>query len=166
MPSLSGCDTKVSSISIAEVQLDRDIFIYTPGLSCSWHKDVETSQCTTTMVSRWSYMMFSLCCPLYGLELVPGKHCPVGEMTSSLAGSITTTMSICLGDTGFSREMGRDVTRFGDQELSTDIRRASGWPRYPGQGLHGGGNKMEEENGDIYDQVQFSLQKKTGSWKS
>jgi hypothetical protein len=124
MPSLSGCDT--------------------PGLSCSWHKDVETSQCTTTMVSRWSYMMFSLCCPLYGLE-----HCPVEEMTSSMAGSITSTMSICLGDTGFSREMGRDVTRFGDQELSTDIRRASGWPRYPGQGLHGGGNKMEEENGDM-----------------
>ena len=29
-------------------------------------------------------MMFSLCCPLYGLELVPGKHCPVEEMLEFL----------------------------------------------------------------------------------
>ena len=49
--------------------------------------------------------------PLYGLELVPGKHCPVEEMARSIAGSITTTISICSGDTGFSREMGRDVAR-------------------------------------------------------
>ena len=68
MSSLSGCDTKVPTISIDEVQLERDTFntfIYTPGLSFCWHKDKETSRCTTATVNRWSYMMFSLCCPLY-----------------------------------------------------------------------------------------------------
>ena len=34
MSSFSGCDTKVPTISIAEVQLDRDAFIYTTGLFC------------------------------------------------------------------------------------------------------------------------------------
>ena len=34
MSSLSVCDTKVPTISIAEVQLDRDTFIYTTGLFC------------------------------------------------------------------------------------------------------------------------------------
>ena len=62
-------------------------------------------------VNRRSYIMFSLCCPLYGLELVPGKHCPVEEMVKTIAGSITTTMSVCSGDPGFLKEMGRDVTK-------------------------------------------------------
>ena len=91
-------------------------------------------------------MMFSLCCPLYSLELVPGKHCPVEEMARSIAGSITTTMSICLDDTELSWGLGKDVR---SEQLKTDIRRVTGWPWYPGQGLHGGGNKMEEENGNM-----------------
>ena len=45
--------------------------------------------------------MLLLCCPLYSLELVPGKHC---------AESLTTTMSVCSRDTGYSREMGRHMT--------------------------------------------------------
>ena len=45
------------------------------------------------------YIIISLCCPLYGLEPVPGKHCPV----ETIAGSITTTMSICSVVTGSSR---------------------------------------------------------------
>ena len=72
---------------------------------------METYLCTTATVNRWSYIMFSLCCPLYGLELLPGKHCPVEEMVKTIAGSITTTMSVCSGDTGYSREMARDVTK-------------------------------------------------------
>eukprot|EP00092_Neocalanus_flemingeri_P036322 GFUD01039544.1.p1 GENE.GFUD01039544.1~~GFUD01039544.1.p1 ORF type:complete len:425 (+),score=152.86 GFUD01039544.1:78-1352(+) len=112
MSSLSGCDTKVPTISLAEAQLDRDMFIYTPGLSCSWHEEVETSYCTSAKVTGWSYMMFSLCCPLYGLELLPGKHVPaVEEMAKIGPESVTTTMSVCSGETGVSREMGRDVTR-------------------------------------------------------
>ena len=55
--------------------------------------------------------MFSLCCPLYGLEMVPGKPCPVEEMAGSIAASIITTMSVCSGDMGYSRKMGSDVTR-------------------------------------------------------
>ena len=87
MSSLSGCDTTVPTISIAEAQLDRDMFIFIPGLSCSWHEDVETSHCTSATLSRWSFIVFSLCCPLYGLELLPGKHLPaVEEMSRSGVG--------------------------------------------------------------------------------
>ena len=104
LSSLSGCDTSVPAISIAEVQLDRTMFIYAPGLSCIWHKDMETYLCTTDTVNRWSFIMFSLCCPLYGLELVPGKHC--SEMVKTIAGSTATTTSVCPGNRGFFCEMG------------------------------------------------------------
>jgi len=111
LSSLSGCDTKVPTISIAEAQLDRDMFIYTPGLSCTWHEDLETYLCTTATVIRWAYIMFSLCCPLYSLHLIPGKHCPQEELAKSISESITTTMSTCSGDTEYSREMRSDVTK-------------------------------------------------------
>ena len=91
------------AISIAEVQLDRTMFIYAPGLSCIWHKDMETYLCTTNTVNRWSFIMISLCCPLYGLELVPGKHCSEEEMVKTIAGSTATTMSVCPRNMGFFR---------------------------------------------------------------
>ena len=53
--------------------------------------------------------MLLLCCPLYSLELVPGKYCPVEETVKTIAESITT-MSVCSRDTGYSREMCRHVT--------------------------------------------------------
>ena len=55
--------------------------------------------------------MFSLCCPLYSLDLIPGKHCPQEELAKSISESITTTISICSGDTEYSKEMRRDVTK-------------------------------------------------------
>ena len=117
MSSLSGCDTRVPTISIAERQLDRERFIYTPGLSCTWHEEVETSHCTSATVIRWSYMMFSLTCHLYGLELLPGKHKPAEEKAvKSVRGSVASTVSICSGYTGVSTEMGRDVTKVIDRE--------------------------------------------------
>ena len=94
MSSLSGCDTKEPSIYIAEVQLDRVTFVYTSWLSCCWHEDLDTSRGPTDKVNRGSYMLLSLCCLLYGLELVPGKHCPVEEMVRSIAGSITTNVGL------------------------------------------------------------------------
>jgi len=106
-------DTRVPTISLAEAQLDRDVYIYTPGLSCAWHEDVETSHCTTATLNRWSYMMFSLSCPLYGIELLPGRHKPdmdeVGRVGSRSI--ITTTMSVCSGDTEESSRARQDVTK-------------------------------------------------------
>ena len=57
LSSLSGCDTSVPAISIAEVQLDRTMFIYAPGLSCIWHKDMETYLCTTATVKNFFVKM-------------------------------------------------------------------------------------------------------------
>ena len=66
MSSLLGCDTNVPTISIAAVQLLTETPSSTLlGCPATGRQDVEASQCTTTMVNRWSYMMFSLCCPLY-----------------------------------------------------------------------------------------------------
>ena len=61
------------TISIAKVQVDRDTFIYTHGLSYCWYEDVKTL-CTTVTVNIWGYMVLSLA-SLYGLEIVPGKPC-------------------------------------------------------------------------------------------
>ena len=42
LSSLFGCDTREPTISIAVIQLDKDMFIYTTGLPCSWHENMET----------------------------------------------------------------------------------------------------------------------------
>ena len=96
--SASSFDSRVPTITIAEAQLDRDNYIYIPGLSCAWHEDVETCHCTTATLHRWSFLMFALTNPLYELEVVPGKHCPQEERLRNVASQITTTASVCSSD--------------------------------------------------------------------
>jgi len=100
----SGYDFKVPTISIAEAQLGRDTFIYIPGLSCKWHEDIETIYCTTSIVNSYCYMIFSLCCQFYGIDLKPGKHCPLDDLSVKVAESITTT-SICSHDIESERSL-------------------------------------------------------------
>jgi hypothetical protein len=83
--------TQVPTVSLAEVQLDRDWFLYTPGMACAWHQQRdETVHCSEALVRRWSYILLHICCPRLQLPLLPGRHRPSGSRDS---GSSVTSRS-------------------------------------------------------------------------
>lgn len=70
-------DMVLPTINMAEVQLDRDVFLYTPGMGCWWHEsDTEVNCCASALVRRWSYIMADFVCPRYNLPMLPGFHAP------------------------------------------------------------------------------------------
>lgn len=36
----------------------------------------KTTECTTSRVKRWAYTVMDWCCPLLGIEALPGTHVP------------------------------------------------------------------------------------------
>ena len=54
-------------------------FLYWPGLGCEWHENhTQTDKCCQAMLARSIYTVLDLCCPLYEVDMVPGKHQPLG----------------------------------------------------------------------------------------
>ena len=50
--------------SLAEVQLDRDVFLYTMSMACTWHQQHdETVHCSAAIVRRWAFIFCHICCP-------------------------------------------------------------------------------------------------------
>jgi hypothetical protein len=83
--------TQVPAVSLAEVQLDWDWFLYTPGMACAWHQQRdETVHCSEALVRRWYYILLHVCCPRHHLLLLPGRHRPSGSRDS---GSSVTSCS-------------------------------------------------------------------------
>jgi len=65
------------SINIAEAELEKEQFMFQPGLSCSWHEAMtDTSECSSATVCRWCFTLLDLCCQHYSILLVSGKHIP------------------------------------------------------------------------------------------
>lgn len=62
--------------SIALMQLKKDTFRYSPGLECKDHSDNKPVECTLSRVKRWAFCIMDFCCPIMGLNLIPGKHVP------------------------------------------------------------------------------------------
>ena len=84
---------QVPTINIAEVQLDRDVFLYTPGVACTWHEEHdEPVHCSVGIVRRWAYILLHLSCPRHHLDLLPGSHLPSAPPRST-AGSSKTSVS-------------------------------------------------------------------------
>ena len=80
---IPGC-VYVPSENLAEVQLDRDVFLYTVGMACAWHQEHdETVHCSAALVRRWAFILCHICCPRHDLELLPGRHKPSPKTTSS-----------------------------------------------------------------------------------
>ena len=68
---------QVPTESLAEVQLDRDVFLYGSGVACSWHEEQDQMEhCSAGIVRRWSYILLHLACPRHCVELLPGRHLP------------------------------------------------------------------------------------------
>lgn len=44
---------RVPTVSLAEAQLERDLYIYVSELDCDWHREnVETMHCTSASLAR------------------------------------------------------------------------------------------------------------------
>jgi len=106
LSSLGVVKNRVPSATIAEAQLDRDTFMFMPGMSCDWHQEQETIHCSKSVVLGWSYILFSLVNPLLGFPMNSISHLPEGEemsfsadsYRSSLARSSSCGLSIASGD--------------------------------------------------------------------
>ncbi|XP_013162300.1 PREDICTED: protein maelstrom homolog [Papilio xuthus] len=65
--------------SLALVQLQRDLFKYTSGLGCEYHKETEKEvECSSYRIKCWSFTVLDACCAVAGIDIVPGKHVPHG----------------------------------------------------------------------------------------
>ena len=77
------CQTEEEAVAncpserIALRELERERFLYWPGLSCVWHEEhTETALCSQATVARWIFTILDNCCPLYNIALLPGRHAP------------------------------------------------------------------------------------------
>jgi hypothetical protein len=83
--------TQVPAVSLAEVQLNWDWFLYTPGMACAWHQQRDkTVHCSEALVRRWSYILLHICCPRHHLTFLHGRHRPSGSRDT---GSSVTSRS-------------------------------------------------------------------------
>ncbi|PNF15261.1 hypothetical protein B7P43_G01039 [Cryptotermes secundus] len=63
--------------SLAERELERDVFSFTQGISCKFHDGTDAVQhCSLSYVRRWGFIILDHCCKDLGIELIPGEHCP------------------------------------------------------------------------------------------
>ncbi|CAH2041645.1 unnamed protein product, partial [Iphiclides podalirius] len=63
--------------SLALVQLKKDLFKYNPGLGCEHHEEEDKSvECTLSRTKRWVFTILDSCCPIAGIDVVPGRHLP------------------------------------------------------------------------------------------
>lgn len=64
---------------MAEYELIKDAFSFTPGLDCDFHKNLDgTSQfCSMSIVKRWAFTICDYCCPNMGIKEIVGVHVPL-----------------------------------------------------------------------------------------
>ncbi|XP_021938741.1 protein maelstrom homolog isoform X2 [Zootermopsis nevadensis] len=71
------------AFSLAERELDKDVFNYTRGISCEFHEETDALPfCSLSCVRRWGFLIMDHCCKDLGIQLVAGKHCPKEADTS------------------------------------------------------------------------------------
>ncbi|XP_067011468.1 protein maelstrom homolog [Anabrus simplex] len=65
-------------LSLAERELDKDVFNFTPGISCQFHDMKDSAQyCSLSIVKRWCFLISDHCCQDVGVALIPGSHVPL-----------------------------------------------------------------------------------------
>ena len=84
------------SENIALRKLELEKFLYSGGLGCSHHEAGDTAKCCQTKVASWIFTLLDLCCPAFGLEMIPGRHLPfeapqIKPITWKVGNTSTTT---------------------------------------------------------------------------
>ncbi|XP_033227240.1 protein maelstrom homolog [Belonocnema kinseyi] len=79
---------------MAEYELIKDAFSFTPGLDCDFHKNLDgTSQfCSMSIVKRWAFTICDYCCENLGVEMLHGVHLPL--KIHSDQSNMSDTMSV------------------------------------------------------------------------
>ncbi|XP_075233657.1 germ-plasm component protein maelstrom [Lycorma delicatula] len=63
--------------SIAESELEKDVFNYTRGIACKFHEDEDVVQfCSLSTVQAWIFLICDHCCHDLNINMRPGFHCP------------------------------------------------------------------------------------------
>ena len=64
--------------SVAERELEKEMFLFQPGMNCAWHEETtETCHCCSAHVRSWTFTMLDVCCRRYHIPLMPGTHSPL-----------------------------------------------------------------------------------------
>ena len=65
------------SPAMAEVELQKERFLYSEGLACNWHQTrTDTIHCSQAVVRRNVFCLLELVSPYHNLKLLPGYHVP------------------------------------------------------------------------------------------
>ncbi|CAG2061304.1 unnamed protein product, partial [Timema podura] len=65
-------------ISLAEAELEKDVFAYTPKIGCDFHEKYDANiYCSLSLVRRWGFLIADHCCKFLNIPLKDGFHCPV-----------------------------------------------------------------------------------------
>jgi len=160
------------SANVAELELERERFLYQAGLSCPWHENLtDTNTCSSATVWRWCFTVLDLCCQHYKIPLVSGRHIPkavetepcgqgwsmVGQGSSGLNNTSRQNRNIVRRPGGFASEDVRfREEKVVEEEDQQDDRQA----KIQGSGgkktniVHGDQEKMKqsmEQTGTISD---------------
>ncbi|XP_049277215.1 protein maelstrom homolog [Anopheles funestus] len=67
------------SVKAAQDIIDEDPFSYTENISCAYHESCAlTQECALSKCIRWAYTISKVCCFEMNIDLIPGKHVPIG----------------------------------------------------------------------------------------
>jgi len=122
--------------SLAEVQLDRDVFLYTMSMACTWHQQHdETVHCSAAIVRRWAFIFCHICCPRFEVELLTGRHKPSPKTPCSSSRSFSTTSTVSTRD-------GRREERRKSRKAVSEMWVPNNW------GISDPEEKEEERTGD------------------
>ncbi|XP_057331176.1 protein maelstrom homolog [Microplitis mediator] len=75
--------------SLAEAELEKDAFVWTPNIECAYHSQVGSGRyCSQSIVTQWAFTFCDYCCPLLRIKMINGKHCPNNNDDESLTASM------------------------------------------------------------------------------
>merc|ERR1719369_1046718 len=109
--------TILPSANIAEIELEKERFLYQGGVNCLWHEAMtDTMKCSSATVWRWCFTVLDICCQHYKISLVHGKHVPKG-----LNADKVVVQEWDMGGNGSNRQ-GKYAVRKPGEFVSQDIR--------------------------------------------
>ncbi|XP_043257358.1 protein maelstrom 1 [Colletes gigas] len=63
---------------VAEHEFRTDFFLFTYGLGCPFHNNIEDASqyCSMSFIKRWCFTICDHCCQYLNIPLIEGVHCP------------------------------------------------------------------------------------------
>ncbi|XP_017879308.1 protein maelstrom 2-like [Ceratina calcarata] len=76
-------------IAVATLEFEKDIFAYTSGSECDFHKflDNTAQYCSKSIVTRWGYTMCNYCCKHLNIEMIEGVNYPASQEKDEATGT-------------------------------------------------------------------------------